>query len=402
MFSIVVRGRRGALAAVSCAVLVGLSGCLGPTGLCKTRNQYNEAITRTNNEELLLNLVRLRYGESPNFLSVTGVTAQFEFDASTGFRAGIERSDTDGFGTGQLGFADRPTVSLSPQRSAAFTRALLTHISLDTLYLFATTGADVDALFRLFVREINGVEATGPESVEFRQVTGLINLLHQQRTVVLAAEQRQLDVPDAPPFESLTAPDLVKIKQAGYGARPLGEKKGYALTRTAPVHVVRVQPEARDAPEVLELMRLLQLRPGLPSYELEDAPQGQLRKPAAAEQRTRITLTTRSVLEVMYLLSQAVAVPDDHLCQGAAPVPRNPTAAPGGGLAVIDDLFHVQAAKCKPKGAAVAIKHRGWWFFIADADAASKATLRQFNELFRLERIGDAESGPVLTLPVGR
>jgi hypothetical protein len=393
------------LAAVLCALVAGLGGCLGPTGIRRTRTLYNEAILRTNDEELLLNLVRLRYGESPSFLTVTGVTAQFEVDAGAVYRNGWDRGPIySNYLDGNLGFADRPTVTLAPQRSAAFTRALLSHISLETLYLFGTTNTGVDVLLRVFVREVNGLALTAgdPQVVEARRIADLMRVLQQQRTMVLGTDYRQSDVPDAPPFESLNAEELVKIKQAGYGVRSLGEKKGYVLTRTTPVRVLRIQPDAALSPEVLELERLLRLQPGLTSYELEAAPEGQLRPSDPPEQRTHITLTTRSVLEVMFLLSQAVAVPEEHLCKGSAAVACDPDGASLDGGHVLADLFHVGVAKRKPKAAAVAVKYRGYWYYIDDADAASKSTLRLFTELFRLERISDPEGAPLLTLPVGR
>ena len=40
------------------------------------RNAYNVAVQKTNSEEMLLNLVRLKYGESPTFLELSSVTTQ--------------------------------------------------------------------------------------------------------------------------------------------------------------------------------------------------------------------------------------------------------------------------------------------------------------------------------------
>jgi hypothetical protein len=371
------------------ALLSGLCGCMGPMGIAKTRTNYNEAIRRTNDEELLLNLVRLRFGDSPNFLTITGVNAQFEMDAATGFRAGPERGGLDAWGSGNLGYADRPTVTMSPQRSSTFVKALMTHISLDTLLLLSTTISDAEVLDRLFIRDVNGLENTPgePGFEEFLHFASLLRILQQQRTAVLELEPRQLDVPDAPPFESLSALEMVKIKEAGYGVRSLGEKKGYVLTKTTHVRGLRILPEAIASPEILELARVLRLRPGLPFYELEDAPQGQLRPSALEEQRTRITMTTRSVLEVMFLLSEAVPLPNGSCDQNH----------------MLGDLFRIHVSKDKPKdAAAVAVCHDGCWYFIACDDITSKSTLRLFSQVFRLERIGDPENAPLLSLPVGR
>jgi hypothetical protein len=49
------------------------------------------------------------------------------------------------------------------------------------------------------------------------------------------------------------------------------------------------------------------------------------------------------------------------------------------------------------------VYHRGYWFYIDDADSESKETFELLLELYNLEiRGGGAATMPVLTLPVGR
>src|SRR5581483_9145973 len=176
------------------------------------------------------------------------------------------------------------------------------------------------------------------------------------------------------------------VRAAGQGARPLGEGKGYALTQTKSERVLRIRREAVASPEVLELACLLRLRPGQESYEVEEVLEGQFPPEEADGQRTRVTLTMRSILEVMYLLSQAVAVPPEHVCSGVVTLTRNPDGSPFDWGLVLGDLFRVQVSKHKPKCAYLAVKYRGYWFFVED-DAASKLTLNVFNDLFRLQRL---------------
>jgi hypothetical protein len=56
-----------------------------------------------------------------------------------------------------------------------------------------------------------------------------------------------------------------------------------------------------------------------------------------------------------------------------------------------------------PATAYVAVKSRGYWYYIDDRDQASKATLALVLQLSRLD-FGDQKksAGPILTLPVGR
>ena len=56
-----------------------ITGCAtGPASLIDTRLPYNEAIKVTTEQQLLLNIVRLRYTDTPSSLAVANVTAQFE------------------------------------------------------------------------------------------------------------------------------------------------------------------------------------------------------------------------------------------------------------------------------------------------------------------------------------
>ena len=54
-----------------------IEGCsyIGPNSLNVERRRYNDVIQKTNDEELLLNLVRMRYNDRPSFLSVNSITS---------------------------------------------------------------------------------------------------------------------------------------------------------------------------------------------------------------------------------------------------------------------------------------------------------------------------------------
>src|SRR5262245_7344077 len=54
-------------------------GCgFGPNTLQKTRLPYNESVKTTSEEQLLLNIVRLRYSDNPSSLGISNIAAQFE------------------------------------------------------------------------------------------------------------------------------------------------------------------------------------------------------------------------------------------------------------------------------------------------------------------------------------
>src|SRR4051812_30944743 len=65
---------------VWCAGLaLALSGCaLGPRALERSHGRFGDAVLRVNEEELLRNIVRIRYNESPLSLNVSSIAAQYE------------------------------------------------------------------------------------------------------------------------------------------------------------------------------------------------------------------------------------------------------------------------------------------------------------------------------------
>ena len=104
------RGRRRlGRVAVLLAVWAGYSGCLGPNAVRYTRMRYNEVVRDTNDQQLLMNIVRLRYADSPVFIDLPNITSQFEV-AGGGSYLGRLRQPDSGFaslGYGQLECATR-------------------------------------------------------------------------------------------------------------------------------------------------------------------------------------------------------------------------------------------------------------------------------------------------------
>jgi hypothetical protein len=56
-----------------------MAGCstFGPGALLESRLRYNEVVKTTTEEQLLLNVVRLRYADTPSSLAVSTIAAQF-------------------------------------------------------------------------------------------------------------------------------------------------------------------------------------------------------------------------------------------------------------------------------------------------------------------------------------
>jgi len=113
---------------VTGAALLGLAlapGCgLGPRSLHRTRLPYNEAVKVTTEEQLLLNVVRLRYSDNPSSLAISTIAAQFRDGPEAPADALLSRPPPPGRRSAATAArscpapsstrADRPTLSYTP------------------------------------------------------------------------------------------------------------------------------------------------------------------------------------------------------------------------------------------------------------------------------------------------
>ena len=134
-------GRAGLGLALLATLLTGCNA-VGPRTIRGASFDYNEAIAHSWNQQLLLNLVRLRYRDSPYFLRVTSVTTQYVLEASAGLDqtfVGGSESDPTAAGVG-VEYTERPTVTYLPVQGEEFARQLLLPVSLESLFLLTQSG----------------------------------------------------------------------------------------------------------------------------------------------------------------------------------------------------------------------------------------------------------------------
>ena len=156
---------------------------------------YNAAVTRVSEEQLLLNVVRLRYNDNPTRLDVASIAAQYELDASAEARPFFAAPNPAGAVFETFGAilpdlmasgANRPTISLTPLDDPETIRGLFTPATLDGIVFLAETSYPLSTVFQLFVESINGVpnapSASGPPRgivPEFREFKRAAEILQQ-------------------------------------------------------------------------------------------------------------------------------------------------------------------------------------------------------------------------------
>ena len=94
----------------------GQAAAWGPKAVRYTRMRYNEVVRDTNDQQLLMNIVRLRYADSPVFIDLPNITSQFEL-AAGGSDPGRQRQPDQLRHRGHVG-ARHADPELPPARGA--------------------------------------------------------------------------------------------------------------------------------------------------------------------------------------------------------------------------------------------------------------------------------------------
>ncbi len=108
------------------------------------------AIQKTNDEQLLLNLVRLKYRDTPFFLEVSNVASQFRMKNKVSAAAQLESMVKDIFNLGaSSSFEESPTVSYTPLQGDKFVKNIMSTLPLKTITLLFQSGWSVERVFRV-------------------------------------------------------------------------------------------------------------------------------------------------------------------------------------------------------------------------------------------------------------
>ncbi len=351
-----------ALQLICLGAVVGCS-LTGPENLKGGRGLYNVAIQQTNNEQMLLNLVRLRYVDTPFFLTVTSVSTSFTIEGSA-LAAGEFNTDTS---TGTVGVGARvvssPTVTYTPVQGEQFAERLLSPMELRTVLLLANSGWSIERVFRLCVRSIEGLQnaprASGPTPKDppvYERFLRAVQLLrHLQKTGMLTLA-REGDADDG------------KL-------------------------VLEISRDALDWEETREFTELLGLTPGLHRYRVLGS---------ARTGPDAIGVVTRSLMGAFYYAAQGVDVPESDLLAGRAVDTRRPDGGRFDWRKFSQGLLQIHSGSERPSADVyVSVPYRSSWFYMSDSDSDAKATFSLLAHLFALSAGESPSPGPILTLPVG-
>jgi len=120
------------------------AGCrFGPSTVAPDRFDYTLAISESAKNQMLLNMVKIRYGDVPVFTDVSSVISQYELDNGLNYNFQWEypptvRTPSVG---GSSSYSERPTITYAPVSGEKFTKSILTPIPPAAIFFLVCTSS---------------------------------------------------------------------------------------------------------------------------------------------------------------------------------------------------------------------------------------------------------------------
>jgi len=347
-------------------LLCGLSGCamVGPASVSSGRGDYNEAISRTENEQMLMAIVKGCYGETFSLLSVTGVAANVRFAANGGFQAGIGPSQNYVGNliplSGGVAYEENPTITYQPVQGEEYLRQLMAPIPLDVLVMFVRNSVYPAASLIMLAERINDMPnphflgpASGGADLRFQRFAELNKEMIQAGILQWVEDPRE-KVPFAILISNWNTDQLPKI-------RDYLDLLGLSMLANASGEVV------------------------LPVYF-----------GIRGKKSDCVAISTRSTYNLIQILRAATQIPPEHLKKGlVAPFPK---------LGLVGKSIRIHTSRDEPEDAAIAVEYRDYWFYIDESDTKTKWFYNIMRTLWSATIAGSAnqKAAPILTIPLSR
>jgi hypothetical protein len=455
-------------------IVLASTGCsyiMPPQKIPMDRGNYLNAVSTSWKEQLLSNLVRLRYGDTLTSLEMTSVTTAYELDAglaasypvtwhplrgTTGFRNVV------GVG-GSASYQDKPTITYVPMRGDALSKTMIEPINLSKILKSLQTGWAANYIFSCCVKSINHLRnrsSSGdiPAHKYFSEFIWLFSDLKTNGVIRITIEEpvepKVTKIPTKydvtlyktwqgkkekiepgeesamkdgkKPKEGMKTGEATDNKREGKEDSAivkleLDENHAEYLDNLAKEQIKRLPEEGFKAQMKIEqgkerleedkktfkakMKRFKELLwPKVSSqgkqdfgkvYKIIDGNQHPLQSDPDCD---KIVMQTRSILEILHMLSMFIEVPLEHVTENRAK--ESPLLIKGKEPLYGNIMFIIYSSKERPRDAFVAVKYGDYWFYLKDTDIDSKDVFSSTEGILSMSESGTTAGTPVLTLPV--
>lgn len=343
-------------------MMLSSAGCAlrgGAKTVMRDRFDYAAVLTNSLKQQMLMNLVKLRYLDPPMFLDVAQVVTSYTFERSASINAPDWLGGQAGSAVGVSGsWAESPTITYNPMVGDTYFKSLLQPVPPTAIFSLVQAGWPVDGVFGVGVRTINGLEATSR--------VGPLKQRGDADFYLLLKLLRELQV-----SESFG----VRVQQRDN----TGEAVVVFSTRNL---------DAEDSAKLAAVKKLLGLNPDASEFDIAFG--------SVARSDREIAVATRSMLEILSEASAGVEVPLAELNEG-----RATTALPlSNDNSQWRFIIHAHSSPTRPedRDTFTSVRYREKWFWVDDRDLTSKRGLSFLMTLFTLAEAGKAVTPPVLTI----
>jgi hypothetical protein len=357
-----VRGRPG-IVVFLCGLLAACT-VAGPAAIRNGRMTYNQAINETSNQQMLMAVIHNRYEETSNLLAVSSVTANVRVRASTSIQLGVgDRDNYEGnlvpLTVGGI-YEENPTISYVPVAGAQYATQIFSPVPLSVMARLTGSLVDPGYVYTALISRVNGIQnhdfLLSPTTADarFERFVSVITKLTRANCLQWAADPEKTD------RFFLVIDHYAQAYRADV-------KEFHAVLGLAESGV--------DGSRVI-----------VPVFQGLDDPDSD-----------GISMTTRSVGDLVEILSASVEVPpeDDH----------NGVVAEFPSPGLVGQKLRILFSESRPGSASVSVPYRGGWFYIDETDQATKRFFRLLSSLWSVtiaESASRSRGTPVLTVPVSR
>jgi len=343
-------------------VALSLSGCAsyGPPSVDRDRYDYINAIASSWKQQTLLNIVKMRYADTPVFLDVGQIISGYQLQGTVAIAGTLNSTSYFGdiLSLGSSGsFTDKPTITYSPLTGAHFIQVMITPIPPPALLMRAQEGWPIDVLLQIGAQSINGLSNRKGGARGHAADPDFVRLVEaMQRLQASGVIDLRLEISSQTKQEAT----ILVISQKGLAPEIQADR---ALVR-----------------------KLLGLRPNLEEYKIVFG--------TVSRKDDEIAMQTRSGFQILNLLGSNVEVPPEHVAERRT----YPPIVESGDAQSLPPLIRIHAEQSQPTDAFAAVKYRDYWYWIDDKDFRSKGIFTFLMIIMTLSETGEKPQLPIVTI----